>query len=585
MYKLYSHRILSFFLALSLVVSLTVCPVFAEVSAAAPHFSLSAEDEAVVGRIYCAPERTPIDYAEMEPNLFDEAYTDSVLAQMRELCATSGNLARLQALFDEVVDQYERLMTDYSLLGIAYDADCTNDEIADTYNTMDVKLADISDRMCLTLQEVLLSPYGDAMAVYMDDLELADDLREYNALDDEAYRLLQESSDLQLAYNRLMNDPDSNDPHTEEAFYELYLQVLDNMIAIAAYDGYDSYAEEAYESYGRDYTPEDLSALRRFAKNFAAPYLSDFDDAFYASKGYRSYRKNYSEAEIFEMLRPWLKGVSVNAGKAFDELETYHLHDMGYSPTKNDRGYTVDLPYYGTRFIFDYPYRRASDAMTLAHEFGHFYAGYMDKTPSFYKTVDLDLAEVHSQGMEMLLMPYLREIFGDTLGEAMEFDCISGMLYSVVEGCLQDELQLRALQARMNGTLNTTEDLAALVYDVYADYYGEYYVASSGNWRNWCTVPHTFTAPFYYISYAVSATAALGIFSLETEDYLYARQLYIALTEGGESVPFAEAIGSSGLPSPLTVDGCRQIERNLATCFSRLLHRSNDVLRLPSVAA
>ena len=43
------------------------------------------------------------------------------------------------------------------------------------------------------------------------------------------------------------------------------------------------------------------------------------------------------------------------------------------------------------------------------HEFGHYNAAYHDPMPAIYMTSVLDVAEIHSQGLELLITKYADE--------------------------------------------------------------------------------------------------------------------------------------------------------------------------------
>ena len=529
-------------------------------------FELNSEDLEAADRVYCFPTRTAVGYVQMGMNLYDEEEANAALEEMERICTEGpGNLKRLQELYDILIDAIDKIDTDYVVAYITYSGDCLDDDLADLENELDIKSTDLLDRFYVALNKVLASPYGDAMATYIGDEELVEDLRDYEGMTEEDYALIEEYNGIVEEYYEL--SAQDGDVGTEMA--ELYLRLLDNLIARCDRDDdYDNYAQMAYDGYYRDFSPEDTEPLRAFAREFASKYVDLFDEAAYDSAGVDYYDVSISGEDRMEMVKPYVTSVSEEAAEIWDMLESCRLYDLDPSENKNGSGYTITVPWYGTAFIFDTPYENAQDVQTVIHEFGHYYANVMNSVPDFYAWSSLDLDEVHSQGLEMLMMPYLDEIYGEELGETMAYQNLSNMLYAVITGCMFDELQVRALQGRMDGTINTAEELEDLILDVTCSYFDIF--TASYYAENWYVVNHTFTSPFYYLSYATSATAALGILASAAENYDEAVRMYNQLVEISGTECFCGALDTVGLPDPLTQEGIDEIEDVLGSLFDSI---------------
>ena len=82
---------------------------------------------------------------------------------------------------------------------------------------------------------------------------------------------------------------------------------------------------------------------------------------------------------------------------------------------------------------------------------------------------------------------------------------------AVVDGCIYDEFQ-REIYARPDMTL---DEINALFADISAQY-GVY--EPTGVDYFWIYIPHNFSDPLYYISYAASALAVIQIWDAARED-------------------------------------------------------------------
>ena len=504
------------------------------------------------GNVYTPPVRTAVDYSEMTPDLFDEEGFKDAQEQMIALLDEEDSLSELESLYDYLVDQEDRLSTDYGLLMIISDSDYTDDAAQDAVNDESVLYTEMLDSMYLTFQQVITDEtYGRAMGAYIGDEDLVEGLLYYEGANDTTYELLDERNEIEDNYHDIYY---SDDEDLDQQMGELYLQLLDNMIADAENEGYDSYAQMAYESsYSRDFDPEDVEILHDFVADFAIPYMMAFEDAVYESPGLIKMYKSYSVEKRFDMVRDAVSSVSEGSAAAFSLLEEHQLYDMEDSDTKNNVGYTVSLPYYGCAFIFDNPYGTVDDVCTLIHEFGHYYENIHNQTPDLYSYSRLDVAEIHSQGMEMLMMEHMQEIYGTKLGITMTYYGIRSMLSAIVSGYVQDSFQQQALAARMAGKLNTPDDITALYQEVVdslgSEYYSRYYAG------NWYEITHTFESPFYYIAYCTSAAAALEILAVSQEDYDGAVEIYEQIVDSGMSRGYCETLELAGLENPLTEEG------------------------------
>ena len=98
--------------------------------------------------------------------------------------------------------------------------------------------------------------------------------------------------------------------------------------------------------------------------------------------------------------------------------------------------------------------------LSVFHEFGHFASVYYDPTPSLFQNGYVDVSEIQSQGMQMLLMTFSDDMFGYA-GRAMEAEAVSDLLDSIIAGAMMDEFET-AVYAEPDMTL---EDLKPSVLE------------------------------------------------------------------------------------------------------------------------
>ena len=301
------------------------------------------------------------------------------------------------------------------------------------------------------------------------------------------------------------------------------IKLIDVRNKIADIYGYDNYAEYAdYEEYGRDFTKDEREDLYASVKKYMAPlyydsYRYDYKHGNYSSASY-SYKAPKAE-EITGIIRPAINDVSPRLDEAFDYLCRNHAYDMDKSSTKSSQGYTQDLYTYGSAFIYNSPSGDMSDVKTMVHEFGHYNAAYHGVYNSINAGSDMDVAEIQSQGLEVLVALRAEKMFEkkyngskkydpEKLGLSYRFTTFQDMLSSVITGCYFDELQFY-LYEHPDMNIKSINKYATKL----ASEYKLPVFTADNTYYDWCEVGHTFDSPMYYISYATSALGALGIAS------------------------------------------------------------------------
>lgn len=322
---------------------------------------------------------------------------------------------------------------------------------------------------------------------------------------------------------------------------EIFSSLVKVRTEIAEEEGYDNYADYAHAVfYGRDYTAEDIAVLRESTKKYIVPLYLALENIIA--------NENATEIEyddIVPTIQRYIGRISPELEESFLYLTKSGLLDMDISKSKVTPGtaYTIDIPEYGVPFVFISPVENNTSwtLETLVHEFGHFNANLYGSLTSSYNSVvyeasDIDLCEIHSQGLELLFAQFYDEIYSDS-SDITYLACLRSMLGSIIDGCLYDEWQEKVYK-NPNMSIEEMNELFITISQNYGkeDVYD--YI--------WVQVPHNFEEPMYYIGYAVSAVAALDLWVLSVDDCEGAVDRYMRTTAYSDDTPFKKTLSALG---------------------------------------
>ena len=332
--------------------------------------------------------------------------------------------------------------------------------------------------------------------------------------------------------------------------------------------GYAGYAEYAYKNvFYRDFSTADAARFESFVKKYIVPVDVRFREISYANAELSEDRlaslTNLSQQKIIDLVRPHMDDVSSEYAKLFDYMLRNRLCDLAPDANKLESSFTLDIPQYHAAYIFASPNGSAYDVSTLIHEFGHFAQSCLDER----STACFDVAEINSQGLEALYLKYADALAGADGGDSYRADILCNLLDSVVQGCLYDEFQQRLYES---GGMTTAE--MNRLFRSLAEEYGLSFETDDDEAYNWVDVSHTFEEPFYYISYATSAAAALELLTLSETDYNAAADRYLRLTADSGDYDYRALMRREGLPDifgekavqTLADDALRYMEKEVA---------------------
>ena len=510
-------------------------------------------------------------------------------AACRELVSLAGRglAEEAAAQYDRLYEEFLRIDTMTELAGIQHDRDLYDAYWSEEYFRMNGLWSDAWDALAAAGAAVMETDIARAFSDYVGP-DMTALFLYYEPAAPGARELLDRKLELQDAYHALMDTAytDITVEYRGDTWclddlygrrgdrlamwnYDGYIQVFDllhralgeqaaplyaELVGLlrqeAADNGYDSCADYAYEwVYARDYTPADAQRFCDAVKPLARAY---YQDLYYSDLSYDIDRAGpVMDAEaLLSALETCAERIDPGLTEPMAELRGRGLYDIAPADTGRYWGaYTTVLLWYDAPFLFITLEGDCIDFITLSHEYGHFCDFYLNpQTNLFTQTDNLDLSEIHSNGLQALCTYFYDEVFTEHADVAV-YACLEDVLLNIIDGCLYDEFQRRAME---DGADLTAEGLNTLYTDLCAEY------GLEGEWTwdsTWAVIDHNFDRPLYYISYAASGIAAAELWALAGEDFPAAADAYQQiLAAGAFDRTYTEVVTAAGL-KPLTDPG------------------------------
>ena len=363
-----------------------------------------AESESEISEYRLSISRTPEELESML-TITDEAYTEaeSQLAAFEKIAIESTDLDAIDEVYLAFEKTYDYISTQVSIASIIYYIDMSNEANYERYNN-------------------LFDKYGDTYNAYVESCK---NVYNNSAVRDELFadwteeeikQMLNyspESQELQLKNDELTNELNNlNADQFDDRSAEIYAEIVTNNNRIAQLAGYDNYYDYASkEIYCRDYGREDLEKFCNTVIEEYVPYFESLESSFYTCL-YGLGKVDY-EAFIAYLYDP------------FDSLDTNYLtkyisslpesmnNGMNHAFVNRNIVFSNEINSHPTAFQtylddLEAPFClfgiNGQSTSTIIHEFGHYYASLHAETSSY------DLAEVQSQGNEMLLLAYMKKL-------------------------------------------------------------------------------------------------------------------------------------------------------------------------------
>lgn len=539
----YGLRILSLLLLLCILTSsLTSCLAYGRIINVMMDATAGTDD----------PDLPDDEWASAYPYLVYTLTEDDEVRfyELLDLCETltlaGTDIPAIEKAWEELEAQYYHIATQSNVAYILSDCDMEDETLSENYlfaSEMSATVYGSYMELCQKIDQST-SPYreeffSDWTEAQMNEMRLHTD--EIGALTAENDEIMMDARDVDVELE-------------VNTYYELYKRFIQNNNKIAQTLGYDNYYEYASQNiYLRDYSKSQRESFRQYVKQYLVPLCQEALDRFETSMGkLGQYNQNRVESFLFDdyddlskdYLSLYLNALPTSSQNAMESvlqkgnslfLDSFNAYDGAYTAYLYE--YESSICYFGPSY---------QDILTVVHEMGHYYAAQFTAD----EDIMLDLAEIHSQGNEMLLITFLEGEIEQKLYEPIMYYQLYSMLANVIIATVVDEFEETVYtHPQMLNTQHTTFDsLISSIANGYggAGFVNEYITDIELYWKY-----VAIESPVYYISYATSGVVSISLFAEAQADFDAAQEKHRKLTEALDpSKGFAENVTAAGLASP-----------------------------------
>ncbi|MBO5907759.1 MAG: hypothetical protein J6Q85_06390 [Clostridia bacterium] len=325
---------------------------------------------------------------------------------------------------------------------------------------------------------------------------------------------------------------------TAKASREIFLALVKVRREIADELGYESYTDYAYELSGHDYQREEMEALINDISKYAVPV--------YKKLSYSTFKSTPAlSVDTPTVVNDITRAIASSDKEIFDvysHMLVSGLFNIEASEANRFRGsFTTYFIDFGAPYLFATVKGDISDYMTISHEFGHFYDYFMNRN----KSSSLDLAEISSQALELIVLCNLKgELSHKEYSSLFRYEMKSSMealiyqaFYAKFEHLVYDLKESEITPSRIDAAVVEAGKLMSLNTEHYSSFES-------------IMITHLFTSPLYVQSYSTAALSSLEIFFAELEEEGEGVEIYRELVKRDGKLSYKEHLTSVGLSSP-----------------------------------
>ena len=464
------------------------------------------------------------------------------------------------ALYIQFEDSFYHIAQQMKIATIIYYCNMSDEVAKERYLNSTDMFYDIQDKYNESLRELYInSPMKDELFEGWSDEEIQSML-EYDPVIMEIKKAIDE---LETQFDAL---DDSAYSFTDESV-EIFKQLVLKRQEFARYYKYDNYYQYASEiSYLRDYSTEDLKVFRDYVIQYVVPA---WDGIYSTFMGYRDlstkrqetfleFIQNRFDKTSKNYLLLYLNSLEGTMGESMRDV--FESKNCVFSNNSNSHPTAFCTYLYEDDKPFCLFGSNGQEANTIVHEIGHYYAFLVNKDLD-----NLDLCETHSQGNEFLFLKFCEGQMNAAVYECVRAYNLVSTCYTMMLATIVDEFEQTVYSLDDETIANmTSEDFDAIITEVCEPYGGAKWVSDNlyDPYMYWRLV--TSTSPVYYISYAVSAAAAIEIFALAETDIDAAYVAYTTLVEGVTAEDgFLNALKKAGIYTPFEEEAFKKIAETL----------------------
>ena len=474
----------------------------------------------------------------------DVKKANDLLVTAETTVLSGGSPIDINTAWAEFLDYYYFVATQANVGYIWNSTDTQNETYQQNYLFAQNSATDLYASYTETLKKIYNSDKRDTFFVGWSQDEIDAILKH----DEEVANLEKANNQLTVEYSAL------SDAEFFVKSVDIFKQIALNNNKIAKKFGYNNYYEYAHRQvYGRDYSFKELADFRSYVSTQIAPLATQTIASFKVKMANLNQKESELLSEILTMpydktsVNYWDKYVE-SYGDASSKAKFNHAFansNVSFINGANarDGAFTAYLPTYNKSFCYFGP--SYQDLFTVGHEIGHYYAGMY----SGLENLSMDLKETHSQSNEMLILEFLEGELSQTTFDVLEEYTLGNALVMVAVSAMVDEFEYK-VYTNANLANFTATDFDSVMAEVCVSYGGIDYVNSNfANINNyWRRV--VVEQPVYYLSYATSSIASIGLYVWATDDRAEARKAYTKLVELPSSDGFTASLEQAGYLNP-----------------------------------
>lgn len=461
------------------------------------------------------------------------------------------NEEKLEELLLKYFYEYDYVETLGSVLNMLYTEDVSNTEIQEEMEYFTQLKNDVFEESLVVLQGIQKNAVLAPMLKAVIGEYNYDYIQTTTSLTSAEQTIVEKILKLQQEYNETSLDD-------TDKLIELYINIVNLHNEYARESGYANYYEMSRVELNADGSEaSELAEFYQAVKDYIAPvyvYLSmnvRFDQL-------SAYKLPINES-LHSFVEKFMGNISSELLDSYKYMVDSSLLKIGTSEKNEDVSYTIRLPYLKSASIFIKDRGDYNNLNTLIHEFGHFNTAIRDNDLSYFDEQNIDVAEIHSQYLELLFLPYSKLMYGNLANQAVTAKLLD-LVWSVLTGACFNEFEEFAY---------TTENLnAQMLRNKFSEICREYKLNLDADY--WTEVWHLYNSPLYYLSYSISAMASLSQLDNINHDYRKAVDNYLTLTSYDEvEFEFMELLERSNMPNIFDKNVIKNIGKSISEYASK----------------
>ncbi len=254
-----------------------------------------------------------------------------------------------------------------------------------------------------------------------------------------------------------------------------------------------------YTQYNRDYTGEDIIRLNKAIKDILLPAYDELALTYLTSYEHQNNIESITH-DPFDIINRYAQKLSSPFAENAQKLIDQELFTICSDPDAADLSFTDIMPsQHSARIFIGDPYNRTDLLPDAIRQFGNFNAELEDDTPVFLYENNIDIAQLHSAGMQVLFLQFYDDIYGD-MSKFEKLRTVKELLDSVISGFLIGEFEY---SVAIDSKDITPEEAVERFNELFSDYDYTYRLSDISSYPE---------KPGYCISCGVSALAALEMY-------------------------------------------------------------------------